>query len=96
VQKLTGISSGQNNKSCSIIHSGPKLVLHFSDFCTIFYTIYNNKENCNTIGHILLQGAPRKDLLFCNVVPGRGAVAVPVKFRSGLARVWPGEGGGAS
>jgi hypothetical protein len=69
------------------------LVLHFSDFSTSFYVIYKNKENCNTIGDILLQGGPRKDLLFCNVVPGRGAAAVPVKFRRGLAGVRPGRVG---
>jgi hypothetical protein len=59
----------------------------------IFYAIYKNRENCNTIGDILLQGGPRKDLLCCNVVPGRGAAAVPVKFRRGLAGVRPGRVG---
>jgi hypothetical protein len=47
------------------------LVSRFSDFSVISYAIYNNQENCNTIADILLQGGPRKDLLFCNVAPGR-------------------------
>jgi hypothetical protein len=58
-----------------------------------FYAIYKNQENCNTIGDILLQGGPQKDLLFCNVVPGRGAAAVTVKFWRGLAGVRPGRVG---
>jgi hypothetical protein len=41
-----------------------------------------------------LQQGPWEDFCFRNVVPGRGAAAVPVKFRPGLAGVWPGEGGG--
>jgi hypothetical protein len=36
------------------------LSLHFSVFSVIFYAIYKNQENCNTIGDILLRGAPGK------------------------------------
>jgi hypothetical protein len=72
------------------------LVLHFSVFSVIFYAIYKNQENTFTSGVHLLQQGPWKDFGFRNVVPGRGAAAVPVKFRRGLAGVWPGEGGGAS
>jgi hypothetical protein len=44
MQKLTGISSGKNNKSCGIIHNEPKkIVLHFSGFSTIFYAIYKKQ-----------------------------------------------------
>jgi hypothetical protein len=36
-----------------------KLVLHFSDFPVIFYAIYKNQQNCNTIG-----------VSFCTETPG--------------------------
>jgi hypothetical protein len=62
MQKLTGISSGKNNKSCSIIHNGSKkMVLHFS---VIFYAIYKNQEITFTIGVHLLQQGPGKILGF--------------------------------
>jgi hypothetical protein len=35
-----------------------KLALHFSDFSVIFYAIYKNQENGNTIGVTLLQERP--------------------------------------
>jgi hypothetical protein len=71
MQKLKGISSGQNNKSCRIIHNGSKkFVLHFSDFSVIFYAIYKKQGNDNTIGVILLQEGPWKELLLCNVALG--------------------------
>jgi hypothetical protein len=40
-----------------------------------------------------LQQGPWEDFCFRNVVPGRGAAAVPVKFRRGLAGVRPGRVG---
>jgi hypothetical protein len=46
MQKLTGISSGQNKKVVGQFTPNPKkLVLHFSDFSMIFYTIYKNQPN---------------------------------------------------
>jgi hypothetical protein len=63
------------------------LVLHFSDFSVIFYAIYKNQQTHFTISVALLQGGPRKYLCFRNVAPGRGAAAVPVKFRPVLAGV---------
>jgi hypothetical protein len=59
MQKLTGISSGQNNKSCSIINlEANKIGFTFSDFSVIFYTIYNNQPKGFTIGVTLLQLGP--------------------------------------
>jgi hypothetical protein len=50
MQKLTGISSGQNNKSVGYFTMNPtKLVLYFSDFSVIFYAIYKNQEMAITI-----------------------------------------------
>jgi hypothetical protein len=44
-QKLSGTSSGKNNKSCGIFHhESKKLGLQFSDFSTIFYAIYKNQQ----------------------------------------------------
>jgi hypothetical protein len=41
MQKLSGISSSKNNKSCRIIHNGSnKIGFVFSDFSMIFYAIY--------------------------------------------------------
>jgi hypothetical protein len=71
MQKLSGISSVKNNKSCGIIHiESNKIGFAFSDFSTILYTIYKKQPTGFTIGVTLLQGGPRKDLLFCNVAPG--------------------------
>jgi hypothetical protein len=70
MQKLKGISSGQNNKSFSIIHQeSKKLVSHFSDVSVIFYAIYKNQELSLTIGVTFLQERPWKDFGFCNVAP---------------------------
>jgi hypothetical protein len=94
MQKLSGISSGQSNKSCRIFHhESNKFVLHFYDFSTIFYAIYKKQPNHFTIGVNLLQGGPRKEIFFCNVVPRGAAGAAPVKFRPGGRRSSPGEGG---
>jgi hypothetical protein len=59
----------------------PKLVLHFSDFSMMFYAIYKKQPNGFTIGVILLQGGPRIDLGFCNVVLGVAGRRGGVKFR---------------
>jgi hypothetical protein len=76
MQKLTGFSSGKNNKSCGIFTTNPtKFVLHFSDFSTMFYEFYKYRENHFTIGVTTLQEGPRKDFFPCNVAPGRPAGA---------------------
>jgi hypothetical protein len=94
MQKLTGISSGKNNKSCGIFHhESKKIGFTFSDFYMIFYAIYKNQEITFTIGVHLLQQGPWKEIFLCNVAPGRGWPArvsqIPVRF----AGVWPGKGG---
>jgi hypothetical protein len=58
-----------------------KLVLQFSYFSMIFYEIYKNQENCNTIGDTLLQKTPRKDTFLCNVTPGVAGRRGEAKFR---------------
>jgi hypothetical protein len=92
--KLSGTSSGKNNKSCRIIHhESKKIGFHFSDFSMIFYAIYKKRPNHFTIGVNLLQGGPRKESVFCNVVPRGAAGGAPVKFRPVGRRSSPGEGG---
>jgi hypothetical protein len=50
MQKLTGLSSGHNKKVVGYFTTNPtKLVSHFSDFSMIFYVIYKNQPNHNTI-----------------------------------------------
>jgi hypothetical protein len=50
MKKLKGINSGQNNKSCRIIHhEAKKLALDFSDFSVIFYAIDKNQPGGFTI-----------------------------------------------
>jgi hypothetical protein len=96
MQKLTGISSGKNNKSCRIFHHKPnKLVLHFSDFYTIFYTIYKNQPNHKYYLSYPLQKDPRKDSLLCNVAPGaagRRGLLDSGELAAGLGRGRAGEG----
>jgi hypothetical protein len=98
MQKLTGISSGQNNKSCRIIHNGSNKIsfAFFFDFSVIFYAIYKNQEITFTIGVHLLQQGPWKDFGFRNVVPGHGGRRglgkfrrCPAGFRPGRAREGP-------
>jgi hypothetical protein len=94
MQKLTEISSGQNNKSCRIIHKGSnKIVSHFSDLSVIFYAIYKNQPLTFTIGVALLQGGPRKENFLRNVVPGSGGRRGVAQFRRGLAGARPGRVG---
>jgi hypothetical protein len=59
MQKLSGTSSGKNNKSCGVFHNeSNKMSLHFSDFCTIFYGFYNIQQNGNTIEVVVLHRGP--------------------------------------
>jgi hypothetical protein len=94
MQKLTGISSGKNNKSCGYFTTNPtKYVLHFSDFPVIFYAIYKNQQTHFTILVALLQGGPRKDLCFCNVVLGAAGRRGEAKFRRAAAGLGLGRAG---
>jgi hypothetical protein len=76
MEKLKEISSGKNNKSCSIIHhESNKIGLHFSDFFVIVYAIYKIRQICVTIGVTFLQIRPWKELNVCNVALGLPAGA---------------------
>jgi hypothetical protein len=68
-----------------------KLVMHFSDFSTIFYAIYKKQLNHFTIGVNLLQGGPRKESVFCNVVLG-AASGGPAVIPAGDRRIPAGGG----
>jgi hypothetical protein len=95
MQKLKGIGSVQNNKSCSINHHGSnKIVAHVSEFSVIFYAIYKNQQSAYTIGVTFLQFGPWKDLKVRNVVPpaaGRRGLADSAEAGAALDR---GRGGG--
>jgi hypothetical protein len=90
MKKIKGISSGKNNKSCRIFHHKSNKI---SDFSMILYAIYKNEAIHFTIGVNLLQGGPRKESVFCNVVPRGAAGAAPVQFWPVGRRSSPGEGG---
>jgi hypothetical protein len=95
-QKVTGISSGKNNKGCRIFHNESNKIglAFFSDFSVIFYAIYKKQEINLTIGVHLLQRGPWKDFCVCNVAPrggGRcGSGEIPASTPPDLA----GEGWG--
>jgi hypothetical protein len=73
-----------------------KLVLYFSEFSVIFYTIYKNQQTHFTILVALLQGGPRKDLCFCNVAPGGPGSGGPAKFRRAAAELGQGRAWGGA
>jgi hypothetical protein len=73
-----------------------KLVLRFSDFSVIFYTIYKKQGTHFTISVALLQQGPWKELWPCNVAPGRGWPARVGKIRRARQRTWPGKGWGGA
>jgi hypothetical protein len=62
-----------------------KLGVHFSDFSVMFYAIYKNQQTHFTILVALLQGGPRKDVPFCNVVLGAAGRRGEAKFRRCVA-----------
>jgi hypothetical protein len=96
MQKLTGISSGKNNKSCRIFHhESNKIDFAFFWFLPQFSTNFTSfSQSTSTIGVNLLQGGPRKESVFCNVAPGRGWPARRSKILVRFAGVWPGKDGG--
>jgi hypothetical protein len=71
-----------------------KLVLHVSEFSTIFYTFYKFLQNWNSKGDEHLRRGPCKETELCNWVPRPWEAAAPAKFqRAGRA---PGRGGGVA
>jgi hypothetical protein len=97
MQKLTRISSGQNNKSCSIIHHESNKIGF--PFCRFFCDFLRNlQETGNQFNYWSSPFAKRpwKDFCVCNVVPRGAAGAAPVEFRRARRRTWPGKDGGGS
>jgi hypothetical protein len=71
-----------------------KLVLHFSVF---FYDFLRNLQEKPKHFYYLsyqLQGGPRKESLFCNVVPGAGGRRGLSKIPASSSSAGPGKGGG--
>jgi hypothetical protein len=75
--KIYRIKPCENNKSCGIsLPESKKMVLHFSDFSTICYTIYKKQPKHFYYLSYQLQGGTRKDFPFFNVAPGHRPAAV--------------------
>jgi hypothetical protein len=96
MQKLSGISSGQNNKSCSIIHhESNKIGLAF--FCFFYDFLRNLQESANSL--LLFQ------LRFCREALGKkfffamsplgAASGGPAAIPSGDHRILAGGGWGS-
>jgi hypothetical protein len=59
MQKLSGIISGKNNKSCGIIHhESNKIGFAFCCFSVIFTQFTRIRKTANTIEVLLLRGGP--------------------------------------
>jgi hypothetical protein len=90
MQKLKGISSGENNKSCRIIyHESNEIGFAFLRFFYVFLCNLQESAKSQYIWVNLLQGSPRKEFVFRNVAPGRPAGAarsIPASLQPGLAR----------
>jgi hypothetical protein len=95
MQKLSGISSDQNKKSCRIICREPnKIGFAFSDFSMILHAIYKIQPNGFTIGVHLLQQGPWKEISLCNVVLGAAGRRGEAKFRRAAAGLGRGRARG--
>jgi hypothetical protein len=96
MQKLAGISSGKNNKSCEIFHKEPKKIgFAFFYFSMIFYAIYKKQPK-----HLYYLSYPfavrpseRTSVLQCG--PWGAASGGPVAIPAGDRRI-PAEGGWGS
>jgi hypothetical protein len=95
MQKLTGISSGQNNKSCRIFHHEPNKT-GFPFFRFFYDFIRNLQESGNHFYYFSCAFAAgtleRKFSLQCG--PGRGWPARVGQIPARFAGVWPGKGRG--
>jgi hypothetical protein len=96
MQQLKGISSGQNNKGCRIIHNGSNKIgfTFFWSFCDF---ARNLQESAKLLYYwsYLLRIRPWKDVHVCNVAPmaaGRRGLANSGKA-SGLGWAGAGRGG---
>jgi hypothetical protein len=97
MQKLSGISSGKNNKSCRIFHNESNKI-GFAVFWFFYNFLRNLQETAKSLYYLSYPFAvrPLKSFLLCNVVPGGAAGAAPAKFRPGPAAGPVGEGRGAA
>jgi hypothetical protein len=93
MQKLSGTSSGKNNKSCRIIHHEPKKI------CFAFFRFfYDFLRNLQETGKSLLLF----ELPFCREALGKNLslamrpLGRPGQFRWGSSPAWPGKGWGGS
>jgi hypothetical protein len=93
MQQLKGISSGQNNKSCSIIHNGSnKIGLEFFwIFCDFLRNLQDPAKLCNYWCYLFANKAlERVECLQYGPYGGRPARAR--QFRRGRRGSWPGKG----
>jgi hypothetical protein len=96
-QKLTGISSGQNNKSCRIIHNGSKKIgfAFFRFFCDF---LRNLQETVKSLHYWSYPFAvrPLKSFSPLQLGPWAPAGGTLAEFRRTGGRVRPGAGEGRS
>jgi hypothetical protein len=93
MQKLKGISSGQNNKSCSINHHGSNKICFtfFLILCDFLHNLQDPANLCNYWSYLFANKAlGRYGCLQCGPYDGRPARAL--QFRRGR-RPWPGGNG---
>jgi hypothetical protein len=102
MQNLTGTSSGNNNKSCRIIHNGSNKIgfaflWFFYNFIRVFKVSANLEETDLWTDPRISQTGPREENLDCNWVPGAmagGGSSIPVRGRLGSAGKWRGSAQG--
>jgi hypothetical protein len=97
MQKLTGISSGQNNKSCSIIHNGSNKI-GFTFFRFFYDFLRNLQESANSLYYFscAFAGRPLERKLSLQCSPwGRWPARVS-QFRRACCRTWPGKDWGGA
>jgi hypothetical protein len=95
MQKLTGISSGQNNKSCRINHHESKKIgfTFFWFFCEFLRNLQESAKGFYSLSWPFAAGTLERTL--CLQCSPRGAVAGAAgQFRRARRRSWPGEDGG--
>jgi hypothetical protein len=95
MQKLKGTSSGQNNKSCRIIHhESNKISLAFFRFFCDF--LRNLKDSANLFNYwsYLFAIKTLERLLSLQCGPWGGRLERAAQFRRGRRGPWPGKGRG--
>jgi hypothetical protein len=93
MQKLTGISSGQNNKSCSIIHNGSNKIgfTFFGISCDFLRNLQESGNHFYYWSSPFAAGTLERNLsLQCG--PWRPGSGGPAKFRPTAGQARAGEG----